>query len=213
VKHDESRIEASERIGPEHTHGWRILFLVLLGSAWGLSELEGGPTVWLTGVALLLLTVARSLVNRPGSSTGLALIAVLFKSVNTAPFPCHLVGIGLLGLAFDVTATLLWRDDRRRYLRAALVGGIAAYGSCLLFAVSMVWIFAYGPWAGGGLSRIAEYTLSSGSRGALTGLIVAPVGLWIGHLLTRQALGHPQAVLRSAAAGCLALWVLGPFIG
>jgi hypothetical protein len=191
--------------------GWRMVCLALLASAWGLSELIGGETVWLTAVALLLLAVARALVNRPGSSTAMAATAVLFKSVNTAPFVCHLAGIALLGLAFDITASLLWREDRKAFLGAALTGMISAYLSCFLFATSMVWIVKYKHWAGGGIERIGAYTLSSGSRGALTALVVVPVGLWLGRLLARQAAGHPRTVLRAAVAVCLALWVLGSF--
>ena len=106
-------------------------------SAWGLSELIGGETLVLTAVALLLLATARTLVNRFGTSIAMAGIAVLFKSVNTAPFFCHLMGIILLGVAFDLAATLLWRDDRRAYIRAAATGAVGAYLSCFFFASSM----------------------------------------------------------------------------
>jgi len=205
--------ESAERTRPVTGTGWRLVCLVLLASAWGLSELIGGPTVLLTAVALLLLAMARSLINRPGSSTAMAAIAVLFKSVNTAPFLCHLAGIALLGLAFDIMASLLWRDDRKPYLRTAFTGMLSAYLSCLLFGASMIWIFKFRHWAGGGIERLGEYMLSSGSRGALTAVLIVPAGLWLGRQLVHQAAGRPRAVLRAAAAICLALWVLGPFAG
>ncbi|MBU0742338.1 hypothetical protein KKA85_04840 [bacterium] len=192
---------------------WRLVCLVLLASAWGLSELIGGETIRLTVVALLLLAAARALVNRPGSSTAMAAIAVLFKSVNAPPFFCHLMGIALLSVAFDLAATLLWRDDRGAFLRAALTGAISAYLSSFLFATSMVWIFKYKDWAEGGLERIGEYTLYPGSPSAFAALIVVPVGLWLGCLLARQAAGHPRTALATAVTACLALWVLGPFAG
>lgn len=192
---------------------WRLVCLALLASAWGLSELIGGETVVLTGIALILLVAARTLVNRPGSSTALAAIALLFKSVNTAPFLCHMGGIAALGIAFDITATLLWREDRRTFLRAIFAGGTSAYLSCFLFASSMVWIFQYRSWPDGGLARVAQHTFLSGSRGALAALIAVPVGLWIGRMLMRQAACHPRTVLAAAVTACLALWVLGPFAG
>jgi hypothetical protein len=187
--------------------------LAVLASAWGLNELIGGETVWLTGVALLLLAMGRALMNRFGISIAMAAIAVLFKSVNAAPFFCQLMGIAMLGIAFDLAATLLWRDGRKLFLRAAVTGAISAYLSCFLFVVSMVWVFKYRFWAEGGLERVGEYTLNSGSRGALTALVVVPVGLWLGRLLVRKAAGHPSLVMRSAWATCLALWVLGHFAG
>ena len=205
--------ESEVRSRPVMQAGWRMVCLVVLASAWGLSELIGGETIMLTAVALLLLAAARALVNRPGSSTAMAGIAVLFKSVNTAPFLCHLMGIILLGVAFDIAATLLWRDDRKAFLRAALTGAVSSYLSCFLFAATMAWVFNYKYWAAGGLARIGEHTLYPGSRGALVGLIVVPVGFWLGRLLARQAEGHPRTVLAAAVTTCLALWVLGPFAG
>ena len=210
MQHFGPQHESAERTRPVKGTGWRMVCLALLASAWGLTELIGGKTA----VALLLLAAGRALMNRPGSSTAMAALAVLFKSVNTAPFLCHLAGIALLGIAFDLTASLLWRDNHRPYLlRAALTGMISAYLSCFLFGASMIWIFKFNNWAGGGLGRLGEYMLSSGSRGALTGVIIVPAGLWLGHLLARQATGHPRAVLRAAVAACLALWVIGPFAG
>jgi hypothetical protein len=198
---------------PASRVGYRLVFLALLASAWGLSELIGGETIWLTARALLLLAVARALLNRPGTSTVMAAIAMLFKSVNTAPFLCHLAGIALLGIAFDLMASLLWRDDRRTLLRAAATGASSAYLSCLLFAVAMVWVVRFEHWVGGGLDRVVEYTLTSGSGGALTALVVVPLGLWLGSLLERRVALRPLVAVRGAAAACLALWVLGPFVG
>lgn len=205
--------ESEERTRPVPRTGWRLVCLAVLASAWGLNELIGGETFVLTAVALLLLAVARALVNRPGTSTAMAAIAVLFKTVNTAPFLCHLVGIALIGIAFDLTATLLWRRDRKPYLRAAITGVTCSYLSCFLFAASMVWVFEYKFWAGGGLESVGQYMLSSGSRGAVTALVVVPLGLWVGRLLTRRAVSHPRIILRAAMATCLALWVIGPFAG
>jgi len=193
--------------------GWRMVCLAVLASAWGLTELIGGETVLLTAVALFLLAAARALLNRPGSSTAIAAVAVLFKSVNTAPFLCHLAGIILLGVAFDLAATVLWREDRKPFLRAAFTGVLGSYLSCFLFAASMAWVFKFRHWPDGGLEGIGEYTLSSGSRGALTALVAVPLGLWLGRLLARQAVGHPRMALRAAVVACLALWVFGPFAG
>lgn len=193
---------------------FRPLCLLLLASAWGMGELIGGETVVLTAWALMMLVAARVLVNRPGSSTVLAAIAVLFKSVHTAPFFCHLAGIALLGVAFDLAASLLWRGDRRpTLLRAALAGVVSGPLSCLLFASSMIWVFEQRHWAGGGLERLGEHLLGSGSRGALAGLIAVPLGLWLGRAVARQAEGQPRAALGAAAAACLALWALGPVLG
>jgi hypothetical protein len=191
--------------------GWRLVCVAALASAWGLVELIGGETVWLTAAGLFTLATGRALVNRFGMSSAMAAVAVLFKSVNTSPYFCHLVGIALLGIAFDLMATLWWRDDRRSYLRAAVAGVLSAYVSCFAFAAAMTWAFRYRFWADGGLARVGEHTLYSGSRGALAALVVAPLGLWLGRQLMRQADGHPRAVLRASVVVGLALWALGRF--
>ncbi len=209
----QSNHESDDRRRTVALTGWRVLSVAVLASAWGLNELIGGETVWLTAVALLLLATGRALVNRFGSLTAMAGMAVLFKSVNTAPFICHLAGIVLLGIAFDLTATLLWRDNRKPFLRAVFTGAISAYLSCFLFATAMIWIVKYKYWAGGGLERLGEYMLYSGSRGAITALAVVPAGLWLGRLLARYAACHPRLVLREAVVACLAIWVLGLFVG
>jgi hypothetical protein len=176
-------------------------------------ELTGGETVILTAWALLLLVAGRVLWNKPGSSSAMAGIAVLFKSVNAAPFLCHLVGIALLGVAFDLMATLLLRGERKPVLRALFAGVSSAYLSCLLFATTMVWIVEYEYWAGGGIARVWEHTLYPGSRGALAALIAVPLGLWLGRALAQRAEGQPRAVLGTAAVASAVLWVLGAFVG
>jgi hypothetical protein len=77
----------------------------------------------------------------------------------------------------------------------------------------MVWVVRFEHWVGGGLDRVVEYTLTSGSGGALTALVVVPLGLWLGSLLERRVALRPLVAVRGAAAACLALWVLGPFVG
>lgn len=88
------------------------VWLFLFGSLWGICEVLAGEgllgkevpyaSVWLSAWAFLVLAVARGVVNKLGSSTAVGAIAAIFKLVNAAPFFCHLLGIFMLGLAFDV---------------------------------------------------------------------------------------------------------------
>lgn len=192
---------------------WRWVWLALLASAWGLNEVVADDSLWLAAWALLVLAVARALVNRPGSSALLGLVAVAFKTVNTAPFFCHLAGIALLAVAFDVTATLFLRSERRIALRCAVAGCTAAYLSALLFAVTMTWILPNSPWATGGVDRAYEHVFLSGSRAALAALLLVPLGYGIGQQVRDAAVRRPGWAFGSAAALCAMLWVLGPFVG
>ncbi len=191
---------------------WRWGCLALLATAWGMNELVAGETLWLTTFALLVLAAARALWNRPGSSTAIALIAVGFRAVNTAPFFCHLLGIAVLGIAFDLTATLLMRGERRIALRGALTGLVGAYASHLSFAVLLTWIIRYEHWAAGGFDRVREHVLGSGSAAALLSLVVVPLGFWVGTQLRDQAVRRPRWAFGTAATLCAVGWALGPVV-
>ena len=84
------------------------LWLILFGSLWGINEVVMGEvlsasevphfSVLLTVIAIFMLAIARGIVNKPGSSTVIGVIAVLFKLANAAPFHCHLLGIFMVGV-------------------------------------------------------------------------------------------------------------------
>lgn len=205
----DSNTEASLATGK--LSSWRLACLAGIASLWGMSELLGGETLRLTATALLLLAIGRAILNVPGSSVALAAIAVLFRAVNAAPFYCHLAGIALLGVAFDVTATCLLRRGRVLLLPGAITGAASAYLSALLFAASMAFVFEYRSWPEGGFARVGDHLLNSGSPAALAGLLLVPLGLWIGRDVSRLATRHPKRVLAATAAACLLLWAMGPF--
>lgn len=198
---------------PKRLTPWRLAVLAVLGTLWGMSEILGGDTLRLTATALLLMAVARVVLNLPGTSLLLAGIAVLFRSVNAAPFHCHLAGIALLGASFDLTATVLFRRDRLTWFRGILAGGVSAPLSAFLFASSMVWIFEFRSWPEDGIGRVGEHTFYSGGQAALAAVFAVPLGLWVGHELVRAAGRYPRGVLAATASGCAALWVAGAFVG
>jgi hypothetical protein len=191
---------------------WRLVCVAGIGSLWGMSELMGGETLRLTATALVLLAVGRMILDLPGSSIVIAGIAVLFRWANAAPFYCHLAGIALLGVSFDVMATWLLRGEHNSVLRGALTGAGCAYLSAFLFAASMAWIFGYRSWPTGGLERVAGHVASSGSRAALAGFFAVPLGLWIGRGVTGVAARHPHRLLAAMASACALLWAIGPFV-
>ena len=116
-------------------------------------------------------------------------------------------------MAFDATATLLLRTEKRVLLRGALTGGLSALLGAALFATTMVFVFRYRSWPQGGIGRVAEHTFTSGGRAALLGILAVPLGLVIGRELTRVAIRHPRPLLAAAASACVVLWFLGPIIG
>lgn len=135
------------------------VWLLLFGSLWGISEVIGGEafyrnnvphaSVWLSAWAFLVLALGRGLVNKPGSSTAIGGIAALYKLVYAAPYFCHLLGILILGLTFDVLASVLIKEGRKKSFWPALSGALSAYTGYALFALVITYVVRYDPWVTG----------------------------------------------------------------
>ncbi len=199
---------------------WAWLFL--FGSVWGISEVAGGGLLYISEVpfssiflaawAFVILAVARGVVNVPGSSTVIGAVATLFKLVNTSPFICHLLGIFMLGAAFDIAASLLGRKTRRFSLHNMLTGIAGAYGGYALFAVVITYVIRYDIWVLGGMAKVIHHIFVSGSIAAVLASVLVPVGYLLGagsdSLQKRQ-----PAWVYGTLAGTVLLWILGRMAG
>jgi hypothetical protein len=204
------------------TKGKPWIWLLLFGSLWGINELVMGDALyqerlphasaWLTACALLLLAGARVIRNRPGSSTAIAMVAAAFKLIHTQPFYCHLLGIIMLGVAFDLVASRLFREDRLQIIPIALCGVVSAYAGHFLFAAFSTWIIRSEYWVGGGWSRIGEHVFITGGYAALLSALCVPLGYVLGMRIKGAAGRHPQPFLGGAVAATAALWILGTFL-
>jgi len=198
---------------------WFLLF----GSLWGLSEVAGGgilyavevpsASIFLAAWALFILAVARGFVNLPGSSTVIGAVATLFKLVNASPFICHLLGIFMLGLAFDIAATLLGRSERRLSFRNMFTGIVSAYGGYAFFALSITYIVRYHTWVQGGWPKVAHHMFISGSIAALVAAAVVPVGYYLGAGSLSLQAKRPRWLYAGTMAGVALLWILGRIAG
>jgi hypothetical protein len=198
-------------------------WLLLFGSLWGLSEVTAGgmlyasdvphASVFLAGWAFFILALGRGMVDRPGSSTVLAAVATLFKLVNASPFICHLLGIFMLGVAFDAAASLLGRRDRRFSFRNMATGILGAYGGYASFALLITYVIRYEAWVQGGWPKVAHHISVSGSMAALLAAVVVPIGYLLGsgnHLLQ---LRRSRWLYAGTVASAVLLWILGHFTG
>lgn len=194
---------------------WPLLF----GSLWGLSEVTAGEalynldvfraSVWLSVWAFFLLATARGLTNTPGTSTAIGGIAALFRLANTSPYFCHLLGIFLLGVAFDVAATIFLRKERPFSLQNSLAGVTGAFAGHALFALTVTYIIRYEFWASAGLPKVLDHIFINGSLVALASLILVPLGYWIGRsgeVIFRRS---PRWALTGALLTTIAIWILG----
>ena len=198
-------------------------WLLLFGSLWGISEVAGGgllyssevplSSIFLAAWALFILAVARGVVNAPGSSTVIGAVATLFKLVNASPFICHLLGIFMLGVAFDIAASLLGRKPRRFSPANMLTGIVGAYGGYALFAVVITYVIRYDIWVAGGLGKVIQHIFVTGSIAAVLASVLVPVGYLLGAGSESQQERRSGWVYAGTLAGVVLLWILGRMAG
>ena len=199
------------------------LWLLVFGSLWGIGEVFAGgalywdtvpyASVWITAWALFVLAMGRGVLNKPGSSTVIGAFATVFKLVNVAPFFCHLLGIFILGIAFDIASSLLMKHKRKIYYRSSVSGAVSAYGGYALFALVITYIVRYKYWTVGGLSKVLHHIFVSGSFAALMAICVVPLGYWIGINGEAMAKRRPRWTYAGALVALVALWIFGRAAG
>jgi hypothetical protein len=198
------------------------LWLLALGSLWGMSEVWGGEflyangiphsSLWLSAFAIFLIAVARGLVNVPGSTAALGAVASVFKLVNASPFYCHLLAIFLLGVAFDVAASALCRKEDHKFVRGALTGILGTFGGYASFALLITYIIRYEPWVHGGAARVIHHIFVAGSLAALAGTALFPAGLKIGSEAGKATVRKPVWSAAGAVATAALIWTIGRLV-
>jgi hypothetical protein len=213
---ENKRINTMERFRP-------LIWIFLFGSLWGISEAIGGDvlyaaqiphsSVWLSAWALFLLAFARAQNNTPGTSSAIGGIAALFRLVNAGPFICHLLGIFLLGVAFDIAATFLLKRKENNFLRGVFTGILGTYGGYVLFALIITYIVQYKIWVEGGWPKVAEHIFLSGSLAALPAALLVPLGCWLSYRERTFKVFQSRWATSSALALIFVLWIVGRLTG
>ena len=176
-----------------------IIWVLVLGSVWGVAEIfgrdllsdlgVGGGTVWLTVWAILVLSIGRGLWNKIGSSAVIGLIATAFKFAGPSPHLCQLLGIASIGLVFDLFSSSL--AHKPQWWRHALVGVLTAYGARAFFVLYSVHVAHFDRWIEGGTSMAFDHVVRSGSVVALAALLLAPLGFRLGRKAAEILSGDP----------------------
>ncbi len=203
------------------TRTW--LWMLFFGSLWGINEVITGEIlfqnqvflagVWLSAWAFFILAASRGIMNKPGTSAVIAGIAVAFKLINAPPYYCHVLAIFLLGVGFDIMATLLIRRGGEDFFRRALVGIAGAYSGFALFALIITYIIRYEFWVVGGGAKVISYILVDGSLAAAVSAFLVPIGLKFGSSGWALLEKNPRWSSIGVAAGLILLWSLGRVAG
>lgn len=198
------------------------MWILALGSLWGLSEVVVGEalwakhipftSVWLSAWGFLLMGTGRALLNKPGTSSVIGATAALFKLVNAAPFYCHLLGIVFLGLAFDAAASLWMKNEKKETLKSALAGFVGAFSGFAAFALIITYIVRYAPWTSGGLPKVLNHIFISGSMAAVASAVMVFLGFRLGLSGNIFSERQPRWAFVGALSLVIVLWTLGRVI-
>lgn len=197
-----------------------VLAIILFGSLWGAAEAVLGevfqqnntplPAVWLAVIAVILLTIARAYCPKPGSAVLIAAIAMLFKFTNAPFFACHLLGVLMLGVGYEIAAAVFLRDSLHRRLRGAeqvLCGLAATYLGFALFAVVITYVIHYSYWDS---SRAFAHIFQSGTIAALANMAALPLAAGFAAAMKAKKLPAPGPSKMAATGISLfiaALWI------
>jgi len=178
-----------------------ILWVLVLGSVWGVAELfgkdlltdfgVGGASIWLAAWAILLLSIGRGLWNKIGSSALMGLVATAFKFAGPSTNYCHLLGIASLGIFFDLFASSLLTQGRSQWWRHALVGLLTAFSARAFFVWYSLSVAQSDRWIEGGTQMAFDHAVLGGSVVAFAALLLAPLGFRIGKKAAEMLLGSP----------------------
>jgi len=224
-----------------------ILGILFFGGVWGLSEAALGDALYragvpyasvpLTAIGFVVLTFARAYFPRPGTATLIALFALLYKFLNTPFFACHLLGIVLTGVCYDVffnvsekgtfyffpsrCAVRIAGGRKSRMspfpIPAWLAAGLATYANYAAFALMITYVARYTHWVQGGFGKILEHVGISGSMAAMACALLVPLSLRLSDKL-KSAVPTPFAwrtslVPTTVASLTAGLWLLGLVAG
>jgi hypothetical protein len=194
-----------------------ILGILFFSGLWGVSEALLGDVLYradvpyasvlLTVIGFIILTFACVNLPQKGTATLIAACAMLYKFLNEPFFACHLLGIFLMGVCYDLLFNVL--KMRKSFLSSALV----AYLSYASFAILITYVFRYSPWVHGGFMKVLMHIGISGSMAALGCAVLLPVSFHLAQRL-KASIAVPFGIrLRLVSGGISAitigLWVFG----
>jgi len=161
-----------------------ILGILFFSGLWGVSEAVLGDTLYradvpyasapLTIIGFIILTFAKVYFPQKGTATLIAACAMLYKFLNAPFFACHLLGIFLMGLCYDLFFSVFRIKNR------SLSAVAATYLSYALFALMITYVFKYGFWTQVGFTKVLRHVGIGGSIAALGCAVLVPLSFRLG---------------------------------
>ena len=164
-----------------------ILGILFFGGLWGISEAVLGGALYradlpyasvpLTIIGFIVMSTAKVYFPQKGTATLIAACAMLYKFLNVPFFACHLLGILLMGLCYDLFFSLFKIKSR------SLCATAAVYLNYALFALLITYVFRYEYWVQAGFAGVLRHIGISGSMAALGCAVLVPLCFRLGERL------------------------------
>lgn len=194
-----------------------ILAVLFFGGLWGISEAVLGDFLYrshvpyasvpLTAIGFVVMTVGRAYYPHKGTATLIAACAMLYKFLNIPFFACHLLGILLTGMCYDLFFSVFRIKNR------SLSAAWTAYLSYALFALTITYVFRYEHWIQGGFIKVLSHIGISGSMAALACAMLVPASFYLSEqfkIISRNPFKLKLHVAPSSVlAVTLGLWIFG----
>ncbi len=168
-----------------------ILGILFFSSLWGISEVVLGEflyriemphaSVLLTIIGLGILTLAAGYMPQKGVATAIAVFAMLYKFLNTPFFACHILGILMLGICYDLIF------NTKKLKNKSVCAALTVYASYTIFALVITYVFRYHPWVQAGFAKIISHIAVGGTLAAAGCAVIVPAAEMLGQkLLTKK---------------------------
>jgi hypothetical protein len=194
-----------------------ILPVLFFSALWGLSEAAFGgylygrgvsySSVYLTIIAFVILSVARFYLPQIGAATAIGALAMLYKFFNSPFYSCHMLGILLTGVSYDLFFSVLKMKNR------SLCAVVAVYLSYALFAIMITYVFRYSFWAQAGITKVLRHIGISGSLAAIGCAFIVPLSFRFGKWLKAKYAVPFELSLRlvpgSVSFIAAGIWIFG----
>jgi len=140
-----------------------------------------------------------------GTASLIGGLAMLYKFFNTPFFPCHLLGVFMLGVCYDVCCYCI--ETKKHWPKAVAT----CFMSYLVFALLITYVFQYEHWVAGGLMKIVTHVGLYGTLAALISSLLLPAVIQAVEKGRQNAVSETPLWPRIVTSGCWLL-ALGMFI-
>ncbi len=192
-----------------------IIAVLFFSSLWGFSEAVLGGVLYsagipyasvpLTVIAFVILSFAVVYFPQKGTATLIAALAMIYKFLNVPFFACHLLGILLVGICYDLFFSVLKIKNR------SIGAAAAVYLSYISFAFLITYVFRYEHWVQAGFVKLLTHVGIGGTMAALCCAIFVPVSFRLAQGL-KTGYAMPFELKLKPAAGAVSLLTTGLWI-